>query len=674
MAELGCPSSAIIGLTFTNKAAEQMRERVAGLIGQYRPDLALSTFHSLGARLLRRHAPRLSLPREFGILDEDDSLALIKETLKGRPGKGGLSAGEARDLISKAKAEGASPGDLAERGGDFEEVAACYARYEELKARISGVDFEDLILLPTRLLTEFPAVAAEIHAGLEHVLVDEYQDTSPSQYRFLRALVGPKRSVTCVGDPDQSIYRWRGADIRNILEFERDFPEALVVKLEQNYRSSGRILAAAAGLIAHNRQRKPKGLWTEKPDGPPLGFYQAMDEADEARAIGESIRQLVGQGNRPGDFAVLYRTHAQSRALEEAFALRGLPYVVVGGVKFYARREVKDMLAYVRLLANPADDMSLSRALTSPSRGVGGKTLAALKTFAEQRREPALAALNTEEFRARLPGRAREPVARFLELLNRMARTVAAQGFAAALSQAVEESGYLAWLDRSGPDAHDRRANLRELLAAAREAEEAGTGLMEFLERASLLAQIDRWAEAESLITLMTLHNAKGLEFNSVFIAGVEEGVLPHSSSLADPGELEEERRLLYVGITRAREWLVLSAARGRRLFERFQWGRNSRFLGEIPHDLLVSLTGSLSGPPAGILPRPVAKEPEYDFEGEPAFRRGETVRHERFGAGQVLSLFGSGSETRVLVNFPQYGRKTFLARMARLTRLDDSP
>ncbi len=597
LSDRGVAPQSIAGVTFTNKAAEEVRGRLQQLIGPRSQALWLHTFHALGARLLREYGSALKLPSDFVILDEEDSLALVKGELKAL-GRGNDVPGGANavwNAISRAKSSGLSVQACHEQALSASEelTAQVFERYEQAKERAVSVDFDDLILLPTRLLTEHPQVTAQVHERVRHVLVDEYQDTSPAQYRFLCAFTGPERNLTCVGDPDQSIYRWRGADIRNIMEFEQDFPEARVITMEQNYRSTGRILQAASALIAHNQARRPKGLWTEGEPGPPLAVYQALDETDEARFVASCLQRWLENGSGAKDFAVLYRTHAQSRVLEEALSLRRLPYAVIGGVKFYARREVKDVLAYLRLLLNPADTISLTRALGAPPRGVGGASLAKLHRAAEGAGCPVLEVLAGDEFQALLPSRARPAVRDFLGLLNRMANQKAERGYTAALMVALEESGYLAWLDqREGGLSVDRRDNLRELLNAVKTAEKSGASLSEFLERAALLADIDRWRESEELVTLMSLHNAKGLEFKHVFICGLEEGLLPHASSLHDQDELEEERRLFYVGLTRARETVVLSTARGRQQYDRFQWVQASRFLGELPEEIMMHVEG----------------------------------------------------------------------------------
>jgi DNA helicase-2/ATP-dependent DNA helicase PcrA len=714
LSELGAHPGSIAGVTFTNKAAEEMRSRLAGLAGLSSRALYLHTFHALGARLLREFGSAIGLPPTFVILDEEDATALVRERLKAHPRGGDIPGGPegVRAAISRAKSRGESPAEFGARAtGPYEElVSEIFTSYEKTRARLNAADFDDLILLPTRLITEHARVREVLHDRIRHVLVDEYQDTNPAQYAFLRALVGPARDITCVGDPDQSIYRWRGADIRIILEFEQNFPEARVITMEQNYRSTGLILEAASALITHNRQRRPKTLWTAAGAGRTPVFYQALDEIDEARFVAATIIRLeAGEGTR--DAAVLYRTHAQSRALEEELTRRGLRYIVVGGTKFYARREVKDALSYLRLLSNPADGLSLKRALSAPPRGVGEATLARIAAVAEESGRPVMEILADPAVVGALPSRPRTALAGFLGLAKRLEEILASEGYSAALGTALEESGYLPWLDDRKPgEADDRKNNLKELVAAVRTAEESGVSLSDFLERAALMAELDKLSvlgasdasgepRADRPIVLMTLHNAKGLEFRHVFLCGLEDGLLPHANSLDDPAELEEERRLLYVGLTRARETVILTAARGRRQYDAFRWGLNSRFLSEIPRTILTEVGSpeALFGgaPPPGASgaglapasPAPVAmlaagadsgkitriSEDDGGWEDDSVPGPGEEVRHHRFGVGRVVSLNGRGPEMRVTVAFPRSGQKTFVAGVARLSRIKEA-
>ena len=682
----GVHPESIVGLTFTNKAAQELRGRLEAAVGPTSRRLVLHTFHALGARILRQWGAVAGLPPSFTILDDDDSVDAVRDAMRAAGATGVLPPAEVRGVIGLAKAEGLDPAAFAARAAGHtrdEQVAPLYARYEQVLRASAALDFDDLILRPERLMTQHPEVADEIRARWRHILVDEYQDTSPAQYRLLRALVGPERFVTCVGDPDQSIYGWRGADIRNILEFERDFPDARVVTMEQNYRSTGRILEAASALIAHNERRRPKRLWTSGEAGRPLAWILAADEGEEAAWIAEGLSRLRVAGAAAGDLAVLYRTHAQSRPLEEALVRRGIPYALIGGVKFYARREVKDLLAYLRVLVNPADAVSLARALGAPPRGFGEGSAEKLAAAAGTR--PALEVL-ADAAGIALPPRARQAARDMTELLGRAARTLESDGFAAALAGILDASGYLAWVRLRTPgDAAEREENLRELLAAARSAEEAGASAARFLETAALMADIDRLDAVPDRVTLMTLHNAKGLEFPHVFICGLEEGLLPHASSLSDPAELEEERRLFYVGLTRARESVVLTAARGRRQYDKFAWGIVSRFVSELPTAVVTTLESPDWLPlPAGDVPRvaipPVDDSPApgeleripVEEEGMEALRPGEDVRHPRFGTGKVLRVTGRGPEARILVSFPRAGTKTLLARLSRLSRVEE--
>jgi len=687
----------IAGVTFTNKAAGEMRRRIDLLIGPSATGVLLHTFHALGVRLLREYGSAIGIPRGFTIFDDDDSESLVRKAMKSLGKTGDMPAEAVWSRISLAKSAGMTAEGFAQNAGGPQEelVARVFSSYEEEKNRSVSVDFDDLINLPTRLLTEHRDVAAAFHERVRHILVDEYQDTSPAQYQFLKAIAGPSRSITCVGDPDQSIYRWRGADIRNILSFEEDFPDARTVTLEQNYRSTGRILEAASGLISHNRRRKPKKLWTGGERGRPLSYHLAVDQESEARFVADGISKWTGEGANPGDFAILYRTHAQSRALEEALVRARIPYTVVGGVKFFARREVKDMLSYLRLLVNPADTVAFTRAIGAPPRGAGEQSVIRLIGASAVANRPVLDFISDPDALALFPSRARTAFAGFGSLIRGLADAVRERGWSEALAEAVEKSGYADWLVRQGgPEADDRLENLRELLNAARAAEDGGTGLPEYMEHAALLAGIDLWTGAGSGVTMMTLHNAKGLEFPHVVIPGMEEGLLPHASSIADEDELEEERRLFYVGLTRARESVVLTGARGRRTRERFSWSLPSRFLGEIPSGVVSTISSPLAlplpddAPCDGVPPPERRREPVYedapshhrersyerDEPGEPDEinrpRLGAKVRHPKFGAGTVIQLSGAGDMLMVTVSFVRHGRKTLLAKMAHLEPL----
>ena len=703
----------IAGVTFTNKAAGEMRRRLDLLIGPPANAVLLHTFHALGARLLREYGSAISLPRGFTILDTDDSESLIRSILKSLGRTGDIPAEAAWSRISLAKSAGKTYEEFAaDAGGPQDElISTIFKAYEEQKKLAASVDFDDLINIPTLLLTAHQQVADAFHERVKHILVDEYQDTSPAQYRFLRALAGPSHSITCVGDPDQSIYRWRGADIRNILSFEEDFPDARTVTLERNYRSTGRILEAASALITRNHRRIPKKLWTEGPKGRPLAYHLALDQEAEGRFVSDVVSKCIREGADAGDFAVLYRTHAQSRALEEALVRSRIPYTVVGGVKFFARREVKDMLAYLRLLVNPADTVAFMRAIGAPPRGAGDQSVARIAGASSVSGRPILEMANDPESLALLPARARTALSGFASLLKKLGETVIERGWSEALGEAVEKSGYADWLVRQGgQESEDRLENLRELLNATRVAEDAGTTLEQYMEHAALLAGIDLLGDAGTGVTMMTLHNAKGLEFPHVFIPGMEEGLLPHASSIADEEELEEERRLFYVGLTRARESVILTGARGRRTRERFSWTLPSRFLGELPQEIVANVDNPQAFPlpndaPCDGVPPPErryehlpeesgyqyrerrheqAQRPsgyksgntggkserryerdEPDEEGRP--RLGAKVKHPKFGSGTVIQLSGAGDELMVTVSFSRHGRKTLLAKIARL-------
>jgi DNA helicase-2/ATP-dependent DNA helicase PcrA len=718
----------VLAVTFTNKAAREMRERIERLVEDADPRwLQVGTFHSVCARLLRRAAPLLGYPPDFTIYDADDSLAVLSP-LVARHGIAGLTPRAVRARISSAKNAMLTPADLeAGARGPFEaRIAEIWAAYENALARSAAWDFDDLLRSAVAALAASPALLARERRRFGHVLVDEYQDTNRAQYRFVQLLAEEHRNLCVVGDDDQSIYAFRGADPRNILELERDFPETRTVRLEQNYRSTRTILDAAHGVVSRNAGRKPKRLWTENPTGAPVELRIAPDEREEAQDVAERILALRDEGGSAGDAAVLYRTNAQSRALEDALRRARIPYRLVGGTRFYERREVKDALAWLRAIANPRDDLSFRRLLGAPRRGIGEKTLEALAARAAgvgvSLQEAAtgsdeLGGVKTREPSASRDGEAPAPpgssrptggrhgrgsaLRDVAALLARFRERAAAEPVAGFVGDLLEESGLLAWHGESGePEAEDRVENLRELIASAREAEASGRGdLAAFLEEIALLSEVDDAEFGPGAATLLTLHNAKGLEFPTVFIAGVEEGLLPLARAGEEPDDVEEERRLFYVGLTRARERVVLSCAR-----RRARWGASedaggpSRFLTDIPRELLaVSERGGWRSPGApstfgrashdafgsrgnggwggsgegthdGFAPD---EDVDYAAASDlaPRFASGERVRHPRFGAGTIRRVTGLGPDLKVTVAFDGEGERTLVARLARLER-----
>ncbi|MHC4670725.1 MAG: ATP-dependent helicase, partial [Planctomycetota bacterium] len=566
----GIPPDQVLAVTFTNKAAGEMRERVEKLLGPEAEGLWLSTFHSACVRILRRDIGHLALSRGFVIYDDDDSLGVVKEAVR----RHGLDpkVHEPRHFrwrIDRWKNAGLLPAQAAEaaRDLDSEQAAEVYATYQRLLRDANALDFGDLILATTQLFERFPQVLAYYRRRWQYVLVDEYQDTNRVQYRLVNQIAGEHRNLCVVGDPDQSIYAWRGADVRNILDFERDFPDATVVKLERNYRSTRPILDGASAVVENNRARKGKRMWTERQGGEPLRRYEAADERDEAQfVIGEILAAEREEGRARGDCAIFYRTNAQSRPFEEELLKYDVPYVVVGGLRFYDRAEVKDALAYLRLLVNPGDSMALRRIVNHPPRGIGRTTLDRAAARADEEGVSLLEGLRRLA-EATAAGRAAARVREFLQLVERMRRDVEDKSPAEALMLVLDRSGYARHLEGQGtPEAENRLENLRELVSAAEDFAEADpegsdlerSALQRFLDQVALVSDVDTYENRADRVSLMTAHSAKGLEFPVVFLVGLEEGIFPPAASFRDEAGLEEKSHLFYVGMTRAMERLCL--------------------------------------------------------------------------------------------------------------------
>ncbi len=647
----GVPPARILAVTFTNKAANEMRNRVDGLVGgAIARAMWIGTFHHICSRILRRHGGRIGISRTFIIYDEDDQRSLIRQILKD------LGLDDRRfppalllAMIDRAKNEAIDHIQYAERAtGFYEEVAArVYRAYQGGLRQRNALDFDDLLLEVINLFRDVPEVHEEYQERFQHVLVDEYQDTNHAQYLIVRTLAEKHRNLCVVGDDDQSIYRWRGADIRNILEFERDYPDATIIKLEQNYRSTKTILAAAAGVIRHNPHRHEKLLWTANPDGEAATLYEAYDGHDEARFVADEITRLR-DGLKYRDTVVLYRTNAQSRLFEEQFLRRGIPYTIVGSVRFYERKEIRDLIAYVRLALNPADDASFERVINIPRRGIGDVSLERLRVSATAQGRSLLETLSTPEGLDLLPKAAQRAASEFIDLIERLRDRAQRVRATDLLEQAIVETGYQAMLEAEGTDeAYGRLENLRELVTVAAEFEQT-TGeesLEAFLQHLALVTDLDTWHEDVDRVTLMTLHSAKGLEFPVVFLAGLEEGLFPHARSMEEEGGLEEERRLCYVGMTRAKHRLYLSHARNRTIFGATMPAVPSRFLDEVPHELIATPQ------PA---PPPTAVWPDEEEREIPTFVAGDHVRHAAFGEGKVLEVEGEGARAVVTVRFAQ--------------------
>jgi DNA helicase-2/ATP-dependent DNA helicase PcrA len=686
LAERDVVPSEILAITFTNKAAGEMASRVAALVGPRARAMWVMTFHSACVRILRREAKRLGYPSSFSIYDQADSqrlMALVCRELDLDPRQHPPKALHAQ--VSNLKNELVDYETFAARAQTHREkaLAEAYAEYQRRLTAAGAMDFDDLIMVTVCLFQAFPEVAAEYRRRFRHVMVDEYQDTNHAQYILVRELVGPdsaERAELCVvGDADQSIYAFRGATIRNIVEFEQDFPDARVIVLEQNYRSTQNILSAANAVVSRNASRKPKNLWSDQGAGPLITGYVADSEHDEAAFVAEETDRLTDAGEAtPGQVAVFYRTNAQSRVFEEVFIRVGLPYKVVGGVRFYERREVRDLLAYLRLIANPADEVSLRRILNVPKRGIGDRAEEYVAAHAQRQRISFADALSRPGDVPGLAARSVQAIERFNALIAGLREFAAGHPVGELAEAVLDQSGYQTALEESN-DLQDaaRVENLQELVSVAREfdGQRPDGTLADFLEQVSLVAdadQIPEGAEHGGMVTLMTLHTAKGLEFPVVFLTGMEEDVFPHQRSATDEKELEEERRLAYVGITRAMRRLYLTRAVGRMWWGRPSFHRQSRFLGEIPSSL-VEWRRDERAATAPAMER-AAQRPGVASPGNrqvPALSPGDMVTHDKFGLGTVVSVDGAGDRAEAKIDFgADYGVKHLVLRYAPLEKL----
>ncbi len=686
----------MLAVTFTNKAAREMRGRVVAHLGEAAHDLVLGTFHSVCARLLRVEANRIGLPRSFAIYDDSDQMALIKRVTEGLnidPKR--FSERAILSTISRAKSELTSPRAFAASARDYfgELVARSYERYQALLEENSALDFDDLILKTVEMLREHDAIREKYQERFLHVLVDEFQDTNVAQYQLARILAARHGNICVVGDPDQSIYSWRSADIRNILNFERDFPGARIVLLEQNYRSTQNILDAAHAVISGNQQRKQKSLWTERGDGEQIAVFEAYDETEEAEFIAREVARLLGEGGwAHRDFAVMYRTNAQSRAIEEALMRAGIRYQLVGGTRFYERREVKDVLAYLRLVHNPYDLVSLTRVLNVPGRGIGAKTTQQLERWAQTLGVPVYTALQIlvaqESGRQPegLPRAERHPVAarqakaiaEFVGLLDELMDVAATNNLSTLLDGVIERTGYRRYLYAESEDGEQRWENVEELrnVAADYDGLAPGNGLVSFLEDVALISDADTIADegeapSEGRVTLITLHSAKGLEYRAVFIIAMEEGVLPHVRSFDDPAQMEEERRLCYVGMTRAKERLYLLRAFKRYAMGSSQHNPPSRFLRDIPAQLIAQQS-ALAEASERRYQAPARRADERPpVPDDAVFSGGEKVRHPRFGEGIVVACVVANGDQELTIAFKgEAGIRRLLLSLAPLERM----
>ena len=728
------PPSSILAVTFTNKAADEMRSRVAGLLESENLTSSpnLSTFHSFCVRLLRRDGDPLAqirpgFTRRFSIYDDEDQLAIIKAAFRhlGLDEKF-MQPRAALSLISRAKNSKKTPQDLYQEATEpnLTKIAVIFEEYEKALRQANAVDFDDLLLETVRLLYHDEATRAGYNRRLSYLMIDEYQDTNRTQYELMRLLSEGHQNVCVVGDEDQSIYSWRGADIRNILDFERDYPGALTIRLEQNYRSTKNILEAASALVARNKERKGKWLWTDAGAGEPLGLYAGFDAENEALFIADSIERLLGE-NPGARVAVLYRTNFQSRQIEEALRRYGRKYIVVGGFSFYQRAEVKDIIAYLKLATSPQDSISLLRIINTPARGIGKTTVDQIERYALDHNLSLWTAIGRMLDENQFATRAHAALESFRRLMEDLAEALATLPLHDGLRLVEERTGYRKMLEQENtPEAEGRIENLDELASAAAEAAERGEGVTEFLDHAALVSDADT-VDERAQVSLLTLHNAKGLEFPIVFLAGMEEGLFPHSRSFNSEAMLEEERRLCYVGMTRAEKRLILSWARYRRRFGGGEQERSipSRFLSEIPANLMVNLGGDdrgtqqleltparyevregakrntftgktynslenisqffsergmqFSGQQGGQRPGQQAPRPPVAARSLPSAppppkkpaRTGMTVEHPKYGTGTVVRREGEGDDAKITVSFPRYGLKKLVEKYAGLKK-----
>ncbi|MGB2866997.1 MAG: UvrD-helicase domain-containing protein [Bacteroidota bacterium] len=698
LVQCGVPPYQILALTFTNKAANEMKGRIVKLVGDKAKEVWMGTFHSVFARVLRRECQHIGFTSSFTIYDSDDSLNVIKKTME----KLNLSlqqfnASAIRSRISGAKNQMISAKQFAEESRDLfdEKTAQVYAEYQKTLTQSNALDFDDLLLKPIELFEKHPDILERYQHRFKFVLVDEFQDTNKAQYRVTKLLAGLHQNICVVGDDAQSIYSFRGADIRNILDFERDYPKCQTFRLEQNYRSTKNILSAADKLIRYNQDQLRKSLWTDNPQGEQVSVVQCADDQDEGHHVVQIIQEESAKRKLDlKDFAVLYRTNAQSRSLEDALRRNGIPYVIVGGVRFYERKEIKDVLAYLRLLVNPKDEESLRRIINYPARGIGDATIERLGQHGAKKGLTFFESLGDLDAVGDLPDRARKNLRQFKLLIDKYQSLRSKMSFSELARSLVDELGMLTiFKEERTPESLSRWENVQELLSAISEFghNRQDATLEAFLEEVALVADIDTYDGTNNAVTLMTLHSSKGLEFPVVVVAGLEEGLLPFYSSVIDKLDLEEERRLFYVGITRAETKLYLTHTKLRFRFGDASYPSSSRFLSEIGTDnveLLNSRGVRKAFEPSGFngdrnrrpvhAPRKAYAEdqtyfqdgsPDYESESQEQFevKRGVIVFHEMFGKGKVVEVSGKGESKKAVVNFDEYGVKNLILKFAKL-------
>lgn len=688
--ELGVAPYRILAITFTNKAAKEMKERVTNLVGAQADSIWLSTFHSFCAKLLRFEIDGFhGYTRNFTIYDSSDQLVLVKDCLKKlnlddkqftpRSVLGTISS--AKNVLMDAKAFAAKASDFYEQ-----KVADVYALYQEKLRENNAVDFDDLLFLAVRLLQENEEVREKYQSRFQYILVDEYQDTNHAQYALTKILAARWRNICVVGDADQSIYAWRGADIRNIIDFTRDYPDAASIKLEQNYRSTKTILHAANAVIDNNESRPKKTLWTENPTGNKIIHYQAQTEHDEADYIAGVIYNRHEISHEPyGDMAILFRTNAQSRVLEEKLMRYAIPYTMVGGTKFYDRKEIKDVLAYLRLLYNPEDSLSLTRIINVPKRNIGATTMEHVAAYAEAQGISLFEALSSTD-EIPVTKRAKASLENFAAMIFDLLNDIEGKDVLSLIETVIKQTGYGDMLDKEAehdPQGESRKENVGEFLSVAKDYMDSNPegNLQDFLENVALVSDVDDFESSDSKVTLMTLHAAKGLEFPVVFLTGLDEGLFPHSRTLMDPAQVEEERRLAYVGITRAERQLYVTNAVTRTMYGRISAYMPSRFLAEILPQFMEdyhrksampqSRTTAVPGKQrVSILTKPVASSLPKKHAVTDTFAKGDKVRHKIWGIGTVLDVIGEGPNMQMKIQFPTKGVRQVVVKYAPLEKV----
>ncbi|MDG4658369.1 DNA helicase PcrA [Ectobacillus antri] len=676
----------ILAITFTNKAAREMRERIDKLVGPEANDIWISTFHSMCVRILRRDIDRIGISRNFTILDDSDQMSVVKNILKDRnvdPKK--FEPRALLGAISSAKNELITPEQYTKEASPdpYEKmVSDVYTEYQKRLRKNNALDFDDLIMTTIHLFERVPEVLEFYQRKFQYIHVDEYQDTNRAQYLLVKMIAARFQNLCVVGDSDQSIYRWRGADITNILSFEKDYPNATVIMLEQNYRSTKNILQAANTVINNNVNRKPKNLWTDNEQGSPISYYRAVTEQDEAYFVAKKIRDDIQSGKRSyKDFAVLYRTNAQSRVVEEVFLKSNIPYKIVGGIKFYDRKEIKDILAYLRLIANPQDEISFSRIINVPKRGIGASSIDKIINYGTVNDLPLSDVLEQIDF-VGLSSKITKAVGEFHRHMKSWVQQQEYLSVTELVEEVLEKTGYRDMLkNERSLEAQARLENLEEFLSVTQnfEAQSEDKSLVAFLTDLALVADIDRVDEepgSQEEVILMTMHSAKGLEFPVVFIVGMEEGIFPHLRSLMDENEMEEERRLAYVGVTRAEQELYITNAQMRTLYGRTSMNPESRFIGEIPQELIQPLHNvpqkRKTTPTAAPRMHPVQQPTLQSTGGEQhGWRVGDKAAHNKWGTGTVVSVKGAGDNMELDIAFPSpTGIKRLLAKFAPITKV----